>query len=208
MLLVSAYWGVAMGLFSALLSAAAFNFFHIPPTGVFTIADGHNWVALASFTIVAIVVSTIAELARSRALEAEARRHEADLAAALARELLAGSDTRTALGIGVRRVAQALAIPSAAIKLGVAEGDERRSALALKDAGGRQIATLRAPRGLSAETAARLRYQVVPALEALVAIALRRDAMKAEEVETAGSGAATTSTPPCCEPSRTTCARR
>jgi two-component system, OmpR family, sensor histidine kinase KdpD len=57
--------------------------------------------------------------------------------------------------------------------------------LALKDAGGRQIATLLAPRGLSAETAARLRYQVVPALEALVAIALRRDAMKAEEVETA-----------------------
>jgi two-component system, OmpR family, sensor histidine kinase KdpD len=105
-LLVSAYWGVAMGLFSALLSAAAFNFFHIPPTGEFTIADGRNWVALASFTIVAIVVSTIAELARSRALEAEARRHEADLAAALARELLAGSDTRTALGIGVRASAR------------------------------------------------------------------------------------------------------
>ena len=184
-LLVSAYWGLALGLASALLSAAAFNFFHLPPVGRFTIADSRNWVALASFTIIAIVVSTIAELARSRALEAEARRHEADLAAALARELLAGSDTSTALGIGARRVAQALAIRSAAIELGAVEGDERRRALPLRDADSRQIATLLVPHGLPADTAARLHTQVVPALEALVAIALRRDAIQAEEVETA-----------------------
>ncbi len=184
-LLVSAYWGAGLGLLTALLSAAAFNFFHLPPTGRFTIADSRNWVALASFTIVAVVVSTIAEIARSRALEAEARRHEADLAAALARELLAGSDTKRALGIAARRVAQALAIPSAAIELGIAEGDERRRALPLKDAGAEQIATLLVPHGLPAETTARLRHQVAPTLEALVALALRRDAMKAEEVETA-----------------------
>ena len=184
-LLVSAYWGLALGLVSALLSAAAFNFFHLPPVGRFTIADSRNWVGLASFTIVAIVVSTIAELARSRALEADARRHEADLAAALARELLAGSDTSTALATSARRVAQALAIPSAAIELGVTAGDERRRALALRDAESKQIATLLVPHGLSAETTVRLRTQVVPALAALVAVALRRDAMQAEEVETA-----------------------
>jgi two-component system sensor histidine kinase KdpD len=112
-LVVSAYWGLALGLITSLLSAAAFNFFHLPPVGRFTIADSRNWVALAAFTIVAVVVSTIAELARSRALEGERGRAEADLAAELARALLGGADTRTALAVTAHRVAEALAIPSA-----------------------------------------------------------------------------------------------
>jgi len=184
-LLVSAYWGLWLGLATSLLSAAAFNFFHLPPTGRFTIADSRNWVALAAFTTVAVVASTIAELARARALEAERRRGEADLAAALARELLSGADTGNALGATARRVAQALGLPSAAIELGAAQGDERRQAFTLASSDGTQIATLLVPRQLPADTEERLRRQVVPALEALVAIAQRRDAMQAEAVETA-----------------------
>jgi two-component system sensor histidine kinase KdpD len=200
-LLVSAYWGLALGLVTSLLSAAAFNFFHLPPVGRFTIADSRDWVALAAFVTVAAVVSTMAELARSRALEAERRRREADLAAALARELLAGSETRGALGATARQVAEALAIDSAAIVLGDRdrdrdrdgnrdgnrdrEGDMRRSAVPLRGANGDRIATLLVPRGLRPDTRERLTTQVVPALEALVAIALRRDAMQAEAVETA-----------------------
>ncbi|MGA2926931.1 MAG: ATP-binding protein [Solirubrobacteraceae bacterium] len=184
-LLVSAYWGVLLGLLTSLLSAAAFNFFHLPPTLTFTISDSRNWVALAAFTIVALVVSAIAELARSRALEAERRRREADLAAALARELLAGADTATALRVAGRRVAEALELSSAAVELGVADGDERYRALALRDGEGAQIATLLVPYGLAPETMHRLATQVVPALGALVAIAKRRDVMQADAVETA-----------------------
>ena len=66
-LLVATYWGMALGPLTSLLSAASFNFFHIPPTGGFTIVDGRNWVALAAFMIVAVVSSTIAE-GRGRAL--------------------------------------------------------------------------------------------------------------------------------------------
>ncbi len=184
-LIVSAYWGLALGLFTSLLSAAAFNFFHIPPVGRFTIGDSRNWVALAAFTIVAVVVSAIAEVARSRAAEAERRQAEADLAAALARELLAGAGTGDALGTTARRVAEALAIPSAGIELGASDGDERRRPFALRGANGEQLATLLVPRNLEPDKTARLRAQVVPALEALVAIALRRDALQAEAVETA-----------------------
>jgi two-component system sensor histidine kinase KdpD len=183
-LLVSAYWGLALGIATSLLSAAAFNFFHLPPTGQFTIADSRNWVALAAFTIVAAVVSTIAELARNRAAEAERRRSEADLAAALARELLAGSRTDQALAATARRVSEALALPSASIVLGRAESEPRRQALALADSGGAQIATLLVPRDIPADVADRLRSHVVPALEALVAIAIRRDALQAEAVQT------------------------
>jgi K+-sensing histidine kinase KdpD len=84
-LLVSTIWGLPLGLFTCLLSATAFNFFHIPPVGRFTIADSRNWVALGAFTVVAVVASTIADLARNRAQEADRRRREADLAATLAR---------------------------------------------------------------------------------------------------------------------------
>ncbi|HET8976673.1 MAG TPA: ATP-binding protein [Solirubrobacteraceae bacterium] len=184
-LLVSTYWGLALGLLTSLLSAAAFNFFHLPPTGRFTIFDSGNWVALTAFTLVALVASTIAELARARAIEAERRRAEADLAAALAHELLLGVDTPTALASSARRVAEALDLSSASIELGVVTADARRRALPLLGVDGRRLGTLLVPAGLPADTEQRLREQVVPTLEALVAIAERRDAMQAERVETA-----------------------
>jgi two-component system sensor histidine kinase KdpD len=184
-LLIATYWGMALGLLTSLLSAAAFNFFHIPPTGQFSILDSRNWVALAAFTIVALVASTISELARSRALEAERRRAEADLAAALAHELLLGVDTQTALASAARRVAEALGLASAAIEQGTAAPDARREALELRGVDGERVATLLVPADLPADTEQRLRTQVVPTLEALVAIAQRRDAMQAEVVETA-----------------------
>jgi two-component system, OmpR family, sensor histidine kinase KdpD len=184
-LLVSAYWGLWLGLLTSLASATAFNFFQLPPVGTFDLADGRDWVALAAFTIVAAVVSTMAELARGRALEADRRRGEADLAAALARELLASGRAPAALGATARRVAQALMIPSARIELGVVVAGDRQVAIALPGSEGEQIATLVVPRGLSSETMGRLRAQVAPSLGALVAIALHRDAVQAEAVETA-----------------------
>ncbi len=182
-LVISAYWGLALGLLTSLASAGALNFFHIPPVGRFTIADSRNWVALGAFILVAAVVSTIAEMARSRAVEAERRRGEADLAASLARELLRGANTRTALGATARSMSDALQIPAAAIELGAVQ-EKGRLALPLRGGEGEQIATLLVSGNLPAETVKRLRIQVVPALEALVAIALRRDAVQAEAVET------------------------
>jgi two-component system sensor histidine kinase KdpD len=184
-LLVSAYWGLALGLATSVASAAAFNFFQLPPLYTFDLADAKDWVALAVFTIVAATVSGVANLARGSALEAQRRSEEADLAAGLARELLGGTQTRDALGGTARRVAQAMALPSAAISLGAVAGDARRLALPLAGADGEQLATLLVPRELPAETVERLHTQVAPALAALVAIALRRDAVQSEAVETA-----------------------
>ncbi len=184
-MLISAYWGLLLGLLTSVASALAFNFFHIPPVGRFTIADSRNWVALAAFTLVAAAVSTIADLARNRTVEAERGRAEADLAAGLARELLAGAQTEAALRSTARRLSAALLIPSAAIELGSVESSDRRVAMALHDGYGGQIATLLVPASLSGDVLERLRAQVVPSLGALVAIALHRDAVQAEAVETA-----------------------
>ncbi len=192
-LLVSTYWGVWLGLATALASAAAFNFFHLPPTGHFTIADSRNWVALVAFVVVALTTSAVAELARSRALEADRRRAEADLAAALARELLLGEDTEQALASAARRIAEALGLRSAAIvEADPSEPDldpparrgDRRLALGLRAADGGRIGTLLVPGDLDPEVRTNLQERVVPTLGALVAIAQRRDALQLQRVET------------------------
>ena len=79
-LLISIVWGLRLGLLASIASAVAFNYFHIPPLHRLTIAEEENWVALAAFVIAAILSSTVAGLARARALEAEHRRREADRA--------------------------------------------------------------------------------------------------------------------------------
>jgi two-component system sensor histidine kinase KdpD len=184
-LLVSALGGLALGLLTSVLSALALNFFHIPPVGHFSIAHQGDWVALAAFTVAAATVSTMAEIARARAREADRRRREADLAAGLAQELLAGARTEVALGGTARRLARALAIPSARIELGTARASDRQVAIALQGRDEDQVATLLVPRELPAETMQRLTERVAPSLAALVAIALDRDALQAEAVETA-----------------------
>jgi two-component system, OmpR family, sensor histidine kinase KdpD len=181
-LLVSSVWGPWLGVLTAVVSALAFNFFHLPPTGRFTIAEGENWVALGVFFVAALVASTVAERARRRAREADQRRREADLAAELARLLLRG-ELRDGLPLASRRLAQALRLPSAAIELRAVEGDERRVAFALREGAG-QIGTLLVPAGLPETTLRRLQERVVPSLEALLAAARERDELLGDVVET------------------------
>ena len=71
-LVISIYWGLWLGLFTAVASAAAFNFFHIPPTGNLDVANGENWVALAVFLAAAVIVSSLAEQSRARAARGRA----------------------------------------------------------------------------------------------------------------------------------------
>ena len=92
-LLVSSYWGLWLGLFTALASTAAFNFFHLAPEGAFDIATPEHWVALAVFFVTAVVTSTLTTAVRSREEEAERRRREAALAADMARLVLGGSES-------------------------------------------------------------------------------------------------------------------
>lgn len=182
-LFIAAYWGASLAIATAILGALAFNFFHIPPTGRFTIADGENWVALAVFLVAAIVASALANAARSRALEADQRRREADLSSEMARTLLRGQDLRGALRVAAERLATALDLPAAAIELAAVHADERQLVFPLRD-GSRQIASLVLPAGIPETTLGRVQERVVPALEALLVAALERDALLGDVVET------------------------
>ncbi|MCW3027806.1 MAG: hypothetical protein JWN81_1017, partial [Solirubrobacterales bacterium] len=183
-LIVSVTWGVWFGVATGVLSAAAFNFFHLPPTGDFSLSDSSNWVALIAFVVVAAIASSVAEVARMRTRDAQERRREADLAAEMARLLLRGNSLAEALPTAAARLAQALELRSAAIELETVAADGRRVAFPLRD-GSRRLGTLLVGADASETALRRLQERVVPALEALLSAALEREALLGGVVETA-----------------------
>ena len=182
-LIVSIYWGVWMGLATSLLSAAAFNFFHLPPTGNFTISDGENWVALAVFFTIAVIASTLADAARNRQIEAELRRREADLVAEMARVMLSGESLEDSLREAGQRIASAYDLPAVTVSLEWVASEQRMVALPLLVQGER-AGTLSDPRDTPEDVAETIRVRIVPALEALVGAARRRSELEAQVVET------------------------
>ena len=183
-LVVSVIWGGWLGGATAVLSAAALNFFQLEPTGQFALRESSNWVALIAFLVVAGLASSVAEVTRARARDAEARRREADLAAEMARLLLRGDDLAGELQTAAARLAQALELSSAAIEMDAVEGDERTVAFPLRD-GTRRLGTLLVGADTSEASLRRLQERVVPALEALLSAALERESLLGGVVETA-----------------------
>ncbi|HTU77970.1 MAG TPA: DUF4118 domain-containing protein [Solirubrobacteraceae bacterium] len=183
-LVVSITWGVWLGLATAVISAAAFNFFHLPPVGRFTLQNSSNWVALGAFLVVAILASSVAEVTRARARDADERRREADLAAEMARLLLRGDDLAEALPTAAARLAQMLELGSASIQMETVEADERTIAFPLRE-GTRRLGTLVVGADTSEAKLRRLQERVVPALEALLSAALEREGLLTGVVETA-----------------------
>jgi two-component system sensor histidine kinase KdpD len=181
---VSTFWGLWLGFATALASAVAFDFFHLPPVGHFSVADSRNWVTLAAFIVVALATGLIAELARARAEEADERRREADLAAQLAQLLLGGARVDEALALAAQRLAVAIGVRAAAIELQEVTPSERQVAFSLGEPG-RRIGTLVLPATLTPGERVWVGERIVPPLESILAATLHRAQLQAEVVETA-----------------------
>jgi two-component system sensor histidine kinase KdpD len=183
-LVVSLTWGMWLGVATSVVSALAFNFFHLPPVGKLTIEDSSNWVALVAFVVVALISSSVAEITRARARDAEERRVEADLAAEMARLLLRGGSLAEDLPTAAARLAQALRLNSAAIEMQAVEGDERTIAFPLRE-GTRRLGTLLVGADTPEGTLRRLQERIVPSLESLLSAGLEREGLLGGVVETA-----------------------
>jgi two-component system sensor histidine kinase KdpD len=183
-LIVSIIWGAWLGVATAILSAAAFNFFHLPPLGLFTIHESGDWVALAAFLVVAGIASSVAEVTRARTRDAQERRREADLAAEMARLLLRGNSLAEALPTAAARLALMLELSSASIEMEAVEGEERSISFPLRE-GSSRVGTLLVGADTSEASLRRLQERVVPALEALLSAALERERLLGGVVETA-----------------------
>jgi two-component system sensor histidine kinase KdpD len=75
-LAVSAVWGMTVSVVMSLAAVLTFNYYFLPPTGTFTIADPQNWVALAAFLFTSIMGSQLSARIRREADEAISRRQE------------------------------------------------------------------------------------------------------------------------------------
>ncbi|GAA4585567.1 hypothetical protein GCM10023194_28610 [Planotetraspora phitsanulokensis] len=179
-LLISTVFGLASGLATAVASALSYEYFHLPPFYKWTLTGSGELVTTLLFFATALLVGFVADLARSRAVEAEEQRRTAGLAADLAHLLLRAEDLRTALPAAAQCLAQALELRYAAIEPEVVPADEHHAALPLRD-GATQIATLLIPVDLPEPTLRRLHRQVVPSLQALLAAACDREAVAEEQ---------------------------
>jgi len=70
--------GLRYSIYMSLLAAVAFNFFFLPPTGTFTIADSQNWVALLAFLTAGVLASHLSERVKQEARAANQRRQEVE----------------------------------------------------------------------------------------------------------------------------------
>jgi signal transduction histidine kinase len=173
-------WGLWLGMATATVSTLALDYFLIPPVGSLTLDKGEDWTVLAVFLAVTLLAGSISKLARSLAVEIDAR-GEADLSADLARILLHMPDLKTAKPAAAQLLARALKLPYAAIRLGATPDDEQHVAFPLHEHGV-PVGSLVVPAGLPRPTLRRLRDRVVPSMEVLLQAARERERITEEQV--------------------------
>src|SRR5579871_5060941 len=177
---VAVLWGIRWSLPVAIASMLAFNFFFLPPTHTFTLADSTNWFALTAYSVTAIVVSELAARSRRRAQDAEQREREASLLAEIAGHLLGGRDLEAELDWIGGRAAEVLGTDRAEIELGKSHTRHDDSPTPL-EVDSRRIGTIYTP--VEANPQASVRTRFLPALSALLAVALDRTILEQEALE-------------------------
>ncbi len=177
---VAIAWGLAWSLPVAVASMLTYNWFFLPPVHSFTLVDSENWFALLTYSVTAVVVSELAARIRRRAADAEQREREAALLAEIAGRLLGEQDLEDELGWVGERTAAVLGVDHAEIELGRRRGG-RGDAPTPLEVDGRSVGTLYTPVGTDPNVLVRRRF--LPALSALLAVAIDRRRLESEAVE-------------------------
>jgi len=84
----STSWGFGVSAAMSLAATLAFDYFFLPPIGSLNIDDPHDWIALSSFLVTAVIGSHLAARARNQAREADRRRQELERLYDLSQRLL------------------------------------------------------------------------------------------------------------------------
>lgn len=73
---------------TSIIAVVCLNYFFVPPTFTFVVADPENWVALGAFEFTALIVSRLSHRAQTRAAEAIAERHDSERLYEISRRIL------------------------------------------------------------------------------------------------------------------------
>jgi two-component system sensor histidine kinase KdpD len=87
-LVVSAYWGFRVSIYTSVAAALCFNYFFLPPFLTFTISDRQNWVALIAFLATGIIASNLSDRAQTETRISNRRRREAERLYEFSQQLL------------------------------------------------------------------------------------------------------------------------
>jgi len=85
---IAATWGLIESIVASVAAMLCFNFYFLPPVGMFTIADPQNWVALFTFLATALVASHLSDREKKQAGDAQRRQRETEQLYALSRAIL------------------------------------------------------------------------------------------------------------------------
>jgi len=177
---IAVVWGARWSLPVAVASMLVFNWFFLPPVHTLTLRDSENWSALVAFSVTAVVVSELAARSRRRAADAEQRRREAALLAEIAGHLLGGGKLEDELVWIGGRAAEVLGVPRAEIELGRPHAQHGDAPTPL-EVDGRAVGTIYTPVEANEHVAVRKRF--LPALAALLAVAIDRRRLEREALE-------------------------
>jgi len=177
---VAVAWGLGFAVAVSVASMLAFNWFFLPPKHTLQLRDGANWLALAVYLVTAVVVSALAARARRRQEDSEQRRREAAVLAEAAGDLLRGTELAAELDKLADLTADALGARAARIELDDAEPEPGEQAIPI-EVGLRRVATLLVDASAAPDAAIVRRF--LPALAALLAVAVSRAALEAEALE-------------------------
>lgn len=114
-LIVSAVWGLRYALFSAFVAAAAFNYFFLPPTGTFIVADTQNWIALFALLTTAVIASELSDRARRQTEEAVGRRRELERLYSFSQQLLTADNVLQLLNAVPHHVVESFGVSAAVV---------------------------------------------------------------------------------------------
>jgi two-component system sensor histidine kinase KdpD len=177
---IAVAWGLGFAVTVSIASMLAFNWFFLPPKHTLQLRDGANWLALAVYLVTAVVVSALAAQARRRQEDAEQRRREAAVLAEAAGDLLRGTELTAELDKLADLTADALGARAARIELGEGVPGPGEQAVPI-EVDLRRVATLLVDASASPDRAVVQRF--LPALAALLAVAISRAALEAEALE-------------------------
>jgi two-component system, OmpR family, sensor histidine kinase KdpD len=113
----STVWGLGVSSMMSVAATLAFDYFFLPPVGSLDVADTRDWVALCTFLVTAVLGSSLAARAQSRAEEANRRRQEVERLYALSQRLLGEGDLLALSSAIPRHIVESFAVDSAALFL-------------------------------------------------------------------------------------------
>ncbi|MET7400359.1 DUF4118 domain-containing protein [Dactylosporangium sp. NPDC005572] len=175
-LLVSMVWGLWLSLATALASALAFVLFHGRQPGLLVAPDVGDWVEVAFFLVVALLVGAVGELSRKRAERAQ----DSGLVAEIAH--LLQTDMPTALPAVEERIGRAFGLSSVTIsssrcRESVHSGHGDAHVMLPLREGAASLGAMYVPARTPKRTLRRLQERVVPPLASLLQLAYERSAM-------------------------------